>query len=800
MAIIANIFGNKKAHKYYFMVLLMMQSIIVNANQFNDLLNKGKWANAKIWLIDNRANLSPTEYFTSHIHLCHLLNEQEIGKAYLDSILTIPNYKDNELANAHYNLGISRYSQYHKRQENAIKHVKLAYQYAIKTTDIYIKAITTLQLAFVLVGNVETDPDLVQQKTENINTALNLTNTLSDDFYFLKAKIYQLTAIIWVDEFEKNSTNKLAFNNIIKYLNLSNKTILNHNKIHPQLVHNLTIMGYINVGINVDTAIAYYLKADAILNKFNDGGYGIFIHSSSSINHLLDAAYEIKFNNTKNVEYLNRALIWAKQNLWNDYYKLQYEGYYFYRRYNNRENPPTEQRITKLYFKLYNYTNNKNYLNFALKYTELMRQRPIMQIGINQQLYAALTQMAAVENGKKLNLKTKPNYFNKLITQPEYVSQFIGKQEALVTYFCFRNNSNNDTLKFMVECIEQQRQQTFVLEISKKELGDLPQDIFNALEKNDLLTYKIKTQLGYKLFLKPVLSKLSNTVNKLIIIPPAYFNRPILFEGLLMDNSGENYKNFNYVFDHYNISYVNSFTHFVTYKKKEVLIDKITIWNPDYTHTNLAEIKESKILNKNIRDYFKIKLINYKNKKELTKGLLESTILHISAHANASLDNTERPKIYTALAGADSALYDIDFEQLNSNNSLAIFAACKSNVGEMQHNGIIDGFTRASLSAGVAGTVSALRNVEETKTTQLLTSFYKHLADGKSASDALYLAKKEIKLQYSNPADWQSFIYTGADQVFICKPNNYLIWLIGILVIVIALLVIKLIKPNFYRF
>ncbi|MBP9688019.1 MAG: CHAT domain-containing protein [Bacteroidia bacterium] len=799
MAKIEIIFKKKKAYKYYVIALLILQSLSASASQFNDFLNNGKWANAKIWLINNRANLSIDEYYIRQIHLCHLLNEQEIGKAYLDSIVTIPNYLDNDLAIAHYNLGLSRYSQYHKRQENAVKHAKLAYASALKTTDIFIKSITTLQLAFVLIGDVKEDLDLAKQRTDNINTALNLSSTLSDDFYFLKAKVFQLTALIWASEFEKNRTNKTAFNNIIKYIKLSNQTILKHKKNHPQLVHNLTILGYINVDLNVDTAISYYMKADNMLNGFNDGGYGIFLHSSRTINHLLDAAYEIKFNKTQNVEYLNRALIWAKQNLLIDYYKLQYEGYYFYRRYNNRENPPIEQRITKLYFKLYNYTNNKNYLNFALKYTELMRHRPIMQIGINQQLYAALPQMAEIENGKKLKLKTTPNYFNQLITQPEYVSQFVGNTEALITFFCFKNNSNNDTLKFMVECIEQKKQQTFVLEISKKALGDLPEDIFNALEKNDLEAYKAKTNLGYTLFLKPVLSILSKNINHLIIIPPAYFNRPLLFEGFLMDNTGDKYANFNYVFDHFNISYANSFTHFVTYKKKEVLIDKVTVWNPDYTHTNLAEITESKILNKNISEYYNIKLIHYKNKKELTKGLLESNILHISAHANASLFNTERPTIYTALDGADSVLYDIDFEQLNSNNSLAIFAACKSNVGEMQHNGIIDGFTRAALSAGVAGTVSALRNVEESKTTQLLTSFYKHLASGNSASDALYLAKKEIKLLYNNPADWQSFIYTGADQTFKSNPFRYTIWIIGLVVVLIFLLVIKLIKPNFYR-
>ena len=69
------------------------------------------------------------------------------------------------------------------------------------------------------------------------------------------------------------------------------------------------------------------------------------------------------------------------------------------------------------------------------------------------------------------------------------------------------------------------------------------------------------------------------------------------------------------MFDSINISYATSLTHFVTFKKKEVIIDKVTIWNPDYTHTPLAEITESITINRNISKYFNTQVIDYSSKK-----------------------------------------------------------------------------------------------------------------------------------------------------------------------------------------
>ena len=786
----------KPIYKILFCLLLIASSSVkLSAATFASYLNDGKWATAKQWLLNNKTSIDKLTYYSYHVQLCGILNEQELSKSYLDTLYSISELKMSDIHNAQYHLGLSRYYKYHKKNEKALSHAQQALQIANKTTDIYLQSSALLQLGLALKDNQYGNITLLNERPENVRKATDLANKLTDNFVFLKSKLYQLAALVWLDEYEHNNNNKSALSNAKKSILTSNEIILKSYRKHPQLVHNLTILGYINAKTDIDLGLKYYQKAESMLSDINDAGYGILISLSSTVYHLLDRAYEIKFNQTHNVDFLNRALVRAKQNLWLDNYKIQYEGFYYYRRYNNRENPPVEQRITNLYIKLYNYTKNKNYLSFALKYAELMRHKPITQIGVDQYLYASLSKMVSIEDGKKQDLNQNPDYLSKLITQPEYVAGFLNPNEALITYFCY-GTTNIDSLTFLVQVIQKNQQYDLILKVSKTELGKLPEDIFNSIEQHDIETYKIKAYLGYNLLLKPIINKLATSINKLIIIPPAYFSKPILFEGFVKNLNGNQFNNLSYVFDDLIISYATSLTHFVTHKRKQILVDRVTVWNPDYTHTQLAEITEGEIINKNISKYFTTNTINYTSKKEIAEALLKSKVLQISAHANASFDNMDRPIIYTALKENDSVLYDIDFEKLKSENSLAVFAACKSNVGVMQHNGIIDGFTRATLSAGGAGTVCALRNVEESVTTQLLDLFYKYLSEGRCSSEALHLAKKEIKKQYSDPKIWQAFIYTGAEQRFVSTNSGSTFGYPFFIFIAFAVLIWILLKPN----
>ena len=118
-----------------------------------------------------------------------------------------------------------------------------------------------------------------------------------------------------------------------------------------------------------------------------------------------------------------------------------------------------------------------------------------------------------------------------------------------------------------------------------------------VLKKGQTITVSVTSNTDADMGMGMAMKNNTTQIKKLIIIPPAYFSKPIQFDGFVSNKSGNDYAQLNYVFNNINISYATSLTHFVTYKKKSVEIDKVTIWNPDYTYTQLAEITEATNIN-----------------------------------------------------------------------------------------------------------------------------------------------------------------------------------------------------------
>jgi CHAT domain-containing protein len=70
-------------------------------------------------------------------------------------------------------------------------------------------------------------------------------------------------------------------------------------------------------------------------------------------------------------------------------------------------------------------------------------------------------------------------------------------------------------------------------------------------------------------------------------------------------------------------------------------------------------------------------------------------------------------------------------------------------------------FARAFHQAGARSVVVSLWEVASEATAEYMGRFYQHLYAGKSKSEALSLARKEIKARYPNPFFWAPFILHG---------------------------------------
>lgn len=779
--------------KLFVCLVFIAHSPYVFSSEFDTLLYSGKWANAKLWLLKNRNELSKQDYFIKHLQVGYFLNEHELCRAYCDSLKQDRDFNRSLTAQFTYHILYSKYFQYHLKADKALFHARQSLHIANSINDPFIYCLSYAQLANAL--RTDVNKDKIVQRNFYAANATRLAYLIPDSFYLYKAKVMQILSLIDIDLLSKNNTDKKIRAEVIRKLAISDAFILKHHTAHPQLVHNSLLAGLANVSEFPDKAIIYYQNAQHMLDQINDGNSGIFIYLAASLNHLMDAAYENKYKQTGDEDYLNKAIVWAKQNIDLDEHKQRYEGFYLYRRHIDHYNPPAEQRIAKLYLTLHQLTGNENYLNFATRYIEYFRHKPITQVGKQQNLFDALNSMALAENGKKISYRVKRDYTNNMITDPEHVSRFLDAGQAIISYFSYEAQ-NTDSIVFLVQCIERERLHTVVLIYAKNEMQMLSEDIYNAVELNHPLEYKRLAHKAFVLLFKPALNKLGKNIRHINIIQPAYFSTPLQFEGFLVNASGNHFSDFNYVFDQYNISYISSFTHFVGHKQKDIYVSRVSVWNPDYTLTSLAELSETKQINETISSLFPIQTIVCNTKKKLLPQLLKGQILQVSAHASASFDNMERPRIYTAME-PDSVLLDIDLEPLSTNTQLVIYAACKSNAGNVQHNGIVDGFTRATLSAGAGGTICSLYNVEEGLTCQMLKTFYKNLAKGYSSSEALYLAKKELKQKHPNPKIWQAYIYTGAEQTFKSSLAGSSFYLFIGLILSFAAMSYGLLKTNF---
>ncbi len=144
-------------------------------------------------------------------------------------------------------------------------------------------------------------------------------------------------------------------------------------------------------------------------------------------------------------------------------------------------------------------------------------------------------------------------------------------------------------------------------------------------------------------------------------------------------------------------------------------------------------------------------------------------LVHLAAHGIYDADNPLFSRV--ALAAGDSQDGSLTVDEILSSLDLSgvnlvVLSACRTAIGARSGGDEVVGLTRALLYAGTPGVLSTLWNIDDAASAGLMNEFYRRLAAGEHAADALRQAQLAVKKseRFSDPKYWAAFTLHGDPQ------------------------------------
>jgi CHAT domain-containing protein len=164
-----------------------------------------------------------------------------------------------------------------------------------------------------------------------------------------------------------------------------------------------------------------------------------------------------------------------------------------------------------------------------------------------------------------------------------------------------------------------------------------------------------------------------------------------------------------------------------------------------------------------------------------------SDIVHISTHSFLLKD---QPLILFSpqTDEVDDGFLELgEIVQLNLKSELVVLSSCRSGLGKVDEAEGIIGMQKAFFEAGSKSVIVSLWDVNDKYTSYFMNDFYKHLAEGKSKSDALRQAKLDFIKNYSaNPYFWSAFVLAGnPSSIKLHQASSFtLLYVLGMLLLI----------------
>jgi CHAT domain-containing protein len=156
---------------------------------------------------------------------------------------------------------------------------------------------------------------------------------------------------------------------------------------------------------------------------------------------------------------------------------------------------------------------------------------------------------------------------------------------------------------------------------------------------------------------------------------------------------------------------------------------------------------------------------------EATEGAFQSEpladfrILHLAVHGFADNQFPERSGLVLGRDSRDNGLLQIpEIMRLHFDADLITLSSCDTGVGKVEGEEGITNLAEAFLVSGAKAVVASLWSADDTFTSDLMTRFYTHLAQGEDKATALRDAKRDLLAKYGtqvSPYYWAAFVLIG---------------------------------------
>ena len=327
----------------------------------------------------------------------------------------------------------------------------------------------------------------------------------------------------------------------------------------------------------------------------------------------------------------------------------------------------------------------------------------------------------------------------------------------------------------------------------------------------------------YSRLLHPIIQKLPTTVDHLILVPTdklsyAPWELFVRDQGDAIRN--KDYKSLSYLLNDYSVSYAHSasllFQDISTSSSSSN--QSVLAFAPSYdenlgeSYPNLASVFRDELvpLKWNVSEVDEIKQYfdgNYQTGSSATETFFkettgEHTILHLAMHAFV---DDEDPMLSRLVfyqdndSTEDGMLHVHELFNLDLSTEMAVLSACKTGLGKIQKGEGIMSLGRAFSYAGCPSIVTSHWSVDDESTSQLMGSFYKYLADGRTKDKALQQAKLDF-LQNTNglkthPYYWGGFVVLGDTKPLSSSTNTVFI-IFAIIMVVVPVIVWLNLRKN----